>query len=297
MSGAPKDASPAAEFSGGLIPILRRQWRNHWLFAAGIATALIVAASVFNIGDLETAASVRDLDKRLLPPGSAGHLLGTDGLGRDMLARVLLGSRYTFGIAAMATAIAVGIGIPLGLIGVIGPPWLRAFVGRMVDLTIAFPSLVLAIVMIGILGRGSTTLALALGLFYWPLFARVTLAQGRGIQVQQYVTAATLFGVSQTRLILRHILPGIAPTVSVVIAFQFANLLISTAGLSFLGLGPPLGVPEWGAMLADARGDLTRAPWLLLGPGIAIAWTVILANLIGDALAAKTRAHRRTTIN
>ena len=154
----------------------------------------------------------------------------------------------------------------------------------------------MAIVLVGILGRGNLTLALALGLFYWPLFARVTLAQGRGIQVQQYVTAAALFGVSQTRRVLRHILPGIAPTVSVVTAFQFANLLISTAGLSFLGLGPPPGVPEWGAMLADARAELTRAPWLLFGPGLAIAWTVILANLIGDDLASRTRAHRRTTI-
>ena len=297
MLGAHQDAAaPGARFGGRLEPILRRNWRGYWLLAAVGATALVVAASFFDVGGLETAASLRDLENRLLPPGSAGHPLGTDGLGRDVLARVILGSRYTFGIAAMATAIAVGIGIPLGLLGVIGPPWLRVFVGRFVDLTIAFPSLVLAIVMLGILGRGSLTLALALGLFYWPLFARVTLAQGQGIRVQQYVTAATLFGVSQPRLILRHILPGIAPTVSVVIAFQFANLLISTAGLSFLGLGPPLGVPEWGAMLADARGELTRAPWLLAGPGAAIAWSVILANLIGDDLAARTRAHRRTTI-
>lgn len=274
-----------------MFTLFRGPWRTRLIALATVLTLLVLAVSIFDIGGIESLAKGRDLEKRLLPPGSPGYLLGTDGLGRDVLARVIVGSRYTLGIAAMAVGIAASIGITLGLLGVIGPPWIRAVVGRVVDLTIAFPSLVLAIVMVGILGRGNLTLGLALGFFYWPLFSRVTLAQGRGIQVQQYVTAARLFGVSKTRLILNHLLPGITPTIAVVVAFQFANLLISTAGLSFLGLGPPLGVPEWGAMLAGARAELTRAPWLLMGPGVAIAWTVVLVNFIGDELAAKTRAY------
>jgi peptide/nickel transport system permease protein len=259
------------------------------LWAGTLLTVVLLLVSVFNIGGIEELASQRDLERRLLPPGSDGHLLGTDGLGRDVLARVIVGTRYTFGIAAMATAIAGFLGIALGLLAAIGPRWLRDGVGRLVDMTIAFPSLVLAIVMVGVLGRGNITLAVALGLFYWPVFARVTLAQARGVAVMQYVTAAHLFGVSQARIVWSHILPGIAPTVSVVVAFQFASLLISTAGLSFLGLGPPLGVPEWGSMLAEARAELNRAPWLLLGPGIGIAWTVVMANLVGDALAKRSR--------
>jgi len=258
--------------------------------------AVTILIGLFDIGQISRVAAARDLSLRLLPPGAHGHLLGTDGLGRDILARLVLGARYTFGIAALATLIAASIGIALGLLAVVGPGWFRTLVSRIVDLTIAFPSLVLAIVMVGMLGRGNLVLAMALGLFYWPTLARVTLAQGRGVEAQQYVTAARLFGVSRMRIVLFHILPGIAPTVSVVIAFQFANLLISTAGLSFLGLGPPLGVPEWGAMLAEARAELTRAPWLLLGPGLAVALTVILANLIGDELASGTRAHRRSDL-
>jgi ABC-type dipeptide/oligopeptide/nickel transport system permease subunit len=261
----------------------------------GIMAAVIIIG-VFDIGGISRVAAARDLSMRLMPPGSHGHLLGTDGLGRDILARLVIGARYTFGIAALATLIAGVIGVGLGLLAVVGPSWFRALVSRFVDLTIAFPSLVLAIVMVGMLGRGNLILALSLGLFYWPTLARVTLAQGRGIEAQQYVTAARLFGVSRMRIIFFHILPGIAPTVSVVVAFQFANLLISTAGLSFLGLGPPLGVPEWGSMLAEARAELTRAPWLLLGPGLAVAATVILANLIGDELASKARAHRRSEL-
>lgn len=274
--------------------VARLPWWRILVIAATALTALVVLASVFDWGGWEAWAAERDLQRRLLPPGTGGHLLGTDGLGRDALARVLVGARYTFGIAAMATLIAGTIGIGLGLIAVVGPAWTRAAVGRAVDMTIAFPSLVLAIVMVGILGRGNLTLALALGLFYWPSFTRVTLAQGRGIEVLQYVSAARLFGVGRARIILFHILPGIAPTVSVVTAFQFASLLISTAGLSFLGLGPSLGVPEWGAMLAEARAEMTRAPWLLIGPGVAIAWTVVLANLIGDELAAGTRISQRS---
>lgn len=275
-------------------PIAEWPWRRIIIVVAGVLTAILVLFSVFGWGGLDELASRRDLSRRLLPPGTEGHLLGTDGLGRDTLMRLLAGTRYTLIIAALATAIAGSIGIGLGLLAVVGPAWVRALVGRLVDLTIAFPSLVLAIVMVGILGRGNLTLAIALGVFYWPSFTRVTLAQGRGVEVLQYVSAARLFGVSRLRIILFHILPGIAPTLSVVTAFQFASLLISTAGLSFLGLGPGLGVPEWGSMLAEARAEMTRAPWLLIGPGLAIAWTVVLANLIGDELAAGTRANRRS---
>lgn len=266
-----------------------------WLPFVGLALTLVMlVAGLMNLGGVEELASKRDFSQRLLPPGSEGYWLGTDGLGRDVAARVLVGARYTFGIAAFATLIAGVIGISLGLLAAVGPSWLRLAVGRLVDLTIAFPSLVLAIVMVGVLGRGNLTLAVALGLFYWPVFARVTLAEAQGVAVRQYVQAARLFGVSERRIIWSHLLPGIAPTVAVVAAFQFASLLISTAGLSFLGLGPPLGVPEWGSMLAEARAELNRAPWLMLGPGLAIAWTVVIANVVGDELARRSRFDKKS---
>lgn len=270
--------------------------RTTFIALALVLTAGVLLTSVIGFDSLEEAAYRGDLSQRLLPLGSEGHLLGTDGQGRDILARVVVGARFTFGIAALANLIAAGIGIPFGLLGVIGSPRTRAFVARVVDFSLAFPGLVLAIVMVGLLGRGNVVLAVALGLFSWPLYARVTFGEGRGVEVRQYVTAARLFGVSKPRLVLRHILPGIAPTLAVVTAFQFADLLISAAGLAFLGLGPPLGTPEWGTMLSDARGDLTRAWWILIGPGLAIAWSVILANLIGDETARATRAHRRSAL-
>ena len=126
--------------NSGLTSLFRGSWRSRLIILAVVLTGIVIAVSLFDLGGIEKAASSRDLEQRLLAPGAHGHLLGTDGLGRDVLARVIVGSRYTFGIAALATAIAAFIGIPLGLLGVIGPGWLRALVGRIVDLTIAFPS-------------------------------------------------------------------------------------------------------------------------------------------------------------
>lgn len=272
------------------------RWRRRLVWAAVGVTVIALIVSAIGIDSLEQAARRGQLSDRMQPPGSGGHLLGTDRQGRDIAARVITGTRYTFGIAALAVTIAAAIGIPLGLLGVIGTRRVRAVVARTVDFALAFPSLVLAIVMIGLLGRSNLVLAVALGLFTWPIFARVTYGEGRGIEVLQYVTAARLFGVGKTRVVGRHVAPGIAPTIAVVTAFQFADLLIAAAGLAFLGLGPPLGTPEWGTMLSDVRGELTSAPWLLLGPGIAIAWSVILANLVGDEIARSTRAHRRAAL-
>jgi peptide/nickel transport system permease protein len=257
-----------------------------------LLTALLLLTSVLAPAWLEAWATERNLANRLLPPLSAQHLLGTDGLGRDLLARLLLGARHTFGIAALATLIAASIGILAGVLAAIGPRLLRTAVGRIIDLTIAFPSLVLAVAMVAALGRGQVTLALALGLFNWPVFARVTAAETRGVLTQQYVTAAKAFGVTPWRIVTGHVMPVIAPTLAVVVAFQFATLLISTAGLSFLGLGPGLGVPEWGSMLAEARAEMNQAPWLMLGPALAIAWTVLLMNSLGEHVARRSRIAR-----
>lgn len=259
------------------------------LITAVLVTVIVLIISLLEPAWLESWATERNLANRLQPPLSAGHLLGTDGLGRDVLARLLLGARHTFGIAAAATLIAASLGIAAGVLAAIGPALLRSAVGRIIDLTIAFPSLVLAVAMVAALGRGQLTLALALGLFNWPVFARVTAAETRGVLAQQYVTAARAFGVSPWRIVTAHVLPVIAPTLAVVVAFQFATLLISTAGLSFLGLGPGLGVPEWGAMLAEARAEMNQAPWLMLGPAVAIAWTVLLMNALGERVARRSR--------
>lgn len=261
-----------------------------------LAMLVLMVLSVFSPPPLQDWASERDLAKRLLPPLTDGHLLGTDGLGRDVALRLIIGAKHTVGIAALATLISAVIGIGLGLLSALASSWLRQVFDRVVDLTIAFPSLVLAVTLVAVLGRSSVTLALALGLFSWPVFARVTAAQTRGIVSLPYVQTARYFGVSEWRIAFSHVIPVIAPTIGVLTALQFATLLISTAGLSFLGLGPGLGVPEWGSMLAEARAELNRAPWLLVGPGIAIAWTVLVMNSLAEKMAARLRLSHQSEI-
>lgn len=261
-----------------------------WLFRISLLAMLtLMLFSLWSPDWLQQWATERDLAKRLLPPLSSGHLLGTDGLGRDVAWRLIVGAKHTVGIAGLATLISAAIGLGLGLVSALSTPWLRRILDRVVDMTIAFPSLVLAVTLVAVLGRSSFTLALALGLFSWPVFARVTAAQTRGIASLPYVQTARYFGVSEWRIALHHVIPVIAPTIGVLTALQFATLLISTAGLSFLGLGPGLGVPEWGSMLAEARAELNRAPWLLIGPAVAIAWTVMLMNSVAEKLAGRLR--------
>lgn len=261
-----------------------------WLFRLGLVVMLtLMLISIWSPDWLQQWAAERDLSRRLLPPLSAGHLLGTDGLGRDVAWRLIVGAKHTVGIAGLATLISASIGLGLGLVSALSTPWLRRTLDRLVDLTIAFPSLVLAVTLVAVLGRSSFTLALALGLFSWPVFARVTAAQTRGIASLPYVQTARYFGVPEWRIALYHVIPVIAPTIGVLTALQFATLLISTAGLSFLGLGPGLGVPEWGSMLAEARAELNRAPWLLMGPGVAIACTVLLMNSVAEKLTSRLR--------
>lgn len=291
------DEQPGSDPPAAKVPAARSWWRPRlhrrlgWaVYAAAATTVLVVffAPPLLPLVGLDPVNG--DLTRRLLPPVSENYLFGTDQLGRDVLARVLKGGQYTFTIALVATGIAGVLGVSLGLLGasLAHRRLLGRLVTRLVDFSIAFPNLVLVMVIIGLMGRTNTVLAVSLGLFFWPVVARVVYAEGRRILAQDYVTAARLFGVSQLRLMLRHVLPNLGSVIAVVSAFQFADLLIAAAALSFLGLGPPIGVPEWGSMLSDARNYMRTAPWTMLGPAVAIVWSVVIANLLGDQLAKRT---------
>lgn len=292
---ADRPAAPAATRSRWRPRLPRRFGWLVYLAAGVTVAATFLAPPLLPVLGLDPLNG--DLRAQFQPPGTDGHLLGTDQLGRDVLARVLEGGQYTFTIALVATAIAGTIGVALGLLGasLAHRKVLGRLLTRLVDFSIAFPNLVLVMVIIGVMGRTNTVLAVSLGLFFWPVVARVVYAEGRRILAQDYVTAARLFGVSQVRLTLRHVVPNLGSVIAVVSAFQFADLLIAAAALSFLGLGPPIGVPEWGSMLSDARNYMRSAPWYMLGPAVAIIWSVVIANLFGDQLAKRTDADLHET--
>jgi peptide/nickel transport system permease protein len=247
-----------------------------WL---GLALMGAVLAPLLSPADPLSADSARVL----LPPGP-GNPLGTDFLGRDILTRLLWGGRWTLWMGASALAVAVGLGLPTGLAaGSLGGR-ADAVLMRLVDALLAFPGLLLAMVAVAVLGAGPGPVALAVGLAAAPPYARVARSVALEVREQPYVEAARAVGCSLWRISVRHILPNAAPSLITFAATQLGWVLLNGAALSFLGLGMPLGTPEWGVMLADGRGYLRDAPWASLFPGLALTLTVLATHLVGDGL-------------
>ena len=234
-----------------------------------------------------------DIMFRLKPMMTSGHWLGTDQLGRDLLSRLLAGLPWSLGIAFLATLISMVIGVLAGLVAALQPGPLRTVINRLVDMIIAFPGLVIAICVIAVVGRGFWPLTVTLGVLTWPFFARVIYAEALSLMKRDYVLAARLFAVPPAMILWRHILPGLKPTLLVMLAFHFADMLIAESALSFLGLGAPLSAPTWGNMLADSRQYLLIAPTMMMAPGFAIIFVVVTLNLLGDGINKASRDSAR----
>jgi ABC-type dipeptide/oligopeptide/nickel transport system permease subunit len=219
-----------------------------------------------------------------LTPPSAAHWLGVDHLGRDMLSRLLFGARWTLGAALLAAIIATLPGILLGLLAGYFEGPLDIAISRALDVVLAFPRLLLALGIVALSGRGLFNVALATGLAGIPLVARVVRGEALVIRRQTYIEAARALGAGDPSIIRRHVWPNVAGTALVVVTLQVGWAILDVSALSFLGLGPPLGTPEWGTMLNEARIVLRDAPWEALVPGLALALTVLTVNLLGDAL-------------
>lgn len=230
-----------------------------------------------------------DLAQRLQPPGTSGHLLGTDQLGRDILSRTVAGTRWSLGIGLVAVSIGAVIGVSLGVAAAWAPRLLQAVFARIIDIGISFPYLVIAMTVVAVVGRGFWSLALTLGLVCWPPIARVMYAETLGLRERDYVVAARTVGVRPLTVVATHVLPALRPTIQVMAAFTFAEMMISESGMSFLGLGAPLGEPTWGNALSESRAYLATAPWMMLVPASAIVSAVLAANFIGDGLNALAR--------
>jgi peptide/nickel transport system permease protein len=229
-------------------------------------------------------AAVMQLDQRFQPPAREA-LFGTDQLGRDLAARVLAGAPWSLGVAGGATLIALVLGSLAGLAAAELEGWPRRLILQLVTLVLSFPGLVAAIAAVAVLGQSALSVLLVLGLLTWTLFARVIYAEAASVRSRDYVTAARLAGVGRARLLWRHVLPAILPSLIAMTVFHFADMLVAASALSFLGVGAPLGAPAWGALLAESRPYLYQAPWMLLAPAAALAGTVLLLNLLGDMIA------------
>lgn len=215
-----------------------------------------------------------------LPP-SAQHWLGTDQLGRDLLTRVIYGSRYSLLISVAAMALAVVFGTLLGLAAALARGVVDELLSRAVDVISAFPDLLLALMLIAFTGPGTNNLIIALGVASIPRFARVVRAQTYSVMTSGYVEQARTFGLSRFTLITRHILPHAIAQVPALATLGLGTAIIGTAGLSFLGMGPQPPTAEWGLMLAEGRNYLRNAWWIAVWPGVFITLTVIAVNTLG----------------
>lgn len=261
-----------------------------WIGAAiaGLMVLTTVLTVLFPVGDPEAI----DLAARLSPP-DADHPMGTDQLGRDLGVRVLSGFAWSLGIGGVATLLSLGIGTVIGVLSGWYAGIVRTVLTRVIDIGISFPFLVVAVTVVAVVGRGFWPLALTLGAVSWPTVARVVYAETLSLREREFVVAARLIGVRGPRSILTHLLPALRPSLQVIAAFTFADLLVAESGLSFLGLGAPLGDATWGNMLADSRAHLVSAPWMMLVPATVIVLAVLAANLLGDGLSARDRLKNR----
>ena len=270
--------------------------RGHPLTSVG-ALIVVSLGCVAVVGPTLTPydPAAQNLASRLQPP-SLAHPLGTDQFGRDVLTRLVYGARISLGIAVTVTAVRVLIGTAVGLVAGYADGWVDEFLMRLVDVQLAFPGLVLALVVAGILGPSLGNVMIALAAVGWATYARVVRGSVLSVKQRRYVDAANLAGAPRRRIVRRHLLPAVVSPVVVIATLNLGTVVVATAGLSFIGLGAQPPTAEWGTMLESGREHLRQAWWVVNAPGGAIAVTVLGFNLLGDGLRDRLDPRQETRI-
>ncbi|MET3897874.1 peptide/nickel transport system permease protein [Devosia sp. UYZn731] len=260
------------------------QFRSHPMGLVGLALILLlvvmaVAAPLLTKYD----PIMQDFTVRLAPP-SAEHWFGTDNFGRDVYSRIIYGARTTIYIVMLVTVIIAPIGLLIGTCSGYFGGWVDEVLMRITDIFLSFPGLVLALGFAAALGPGITNAIIAISLTAWPPIARLARAETLSLRQADYIAAIRLQGASAGAIILRHILPMCIPSVIVRVTLNMSGVILTAAGLGFLGLGAQPPAPEWGSMAATGREFMIDSPWVIAAPGLAIAAISLAFNLFGDAL-------------
>lgn len=281
MHSAPDSTSAAGR--GGFLGYLFRTRRLIALVSLAVVVLIVAAAGIAPWIHSWNSVTLVNLDRALIAPGAAAWL-GTDELGRDLLGRVLWGARITLAVAFGSVALGMLVGVSLGAVCGFYANGATGAVMRLMDFLIAFPRTLVAILVVAVAGNSVTSLTLAIAISTMPIYVRFFAAPVRALREREFVLASRAIGVGDFRLVATHIIPNMGSLIIVQATMSLAEAILIGSGLSFLGLGPPPPIPEWGAMIANSRAHLVSHPHVLLAPGCALVVVILSFNLVGDAL-------------
>jgi peptide/nickel transport system permease protein len=274
--------SLAREISPGQRALRRLARRTGAMVALGVVVFFVMLALLApEIAPYDPVATSWSAVRKA---PSAAHWFGTDEIGRDVLSRVIFGSRASLLAGIVSVSISLALGVPIGLLAGYVGGWVDGLISRITDAMLACPFLILAIALAAFLGPSLTNAMIAIGISATPIFIRLTRAQVLHVKVEDYVEAARAVGNSHLRIALRHILPNVVPPLIVQATLAIAAAVIAEAALSFLGLGQQPPAPSWGSMLNTAKNYIDNAPWMAVWPGLSIFLLVLSFNLLGDGL-------------
>ena len=253
------------------------------LILFGMLALVLLACSIFSESLCPYDPNAQNLDNALAPPSPA-HIFGTDRYGRDLFSRVLIGSRTSIFSTLLLVAVITVFGTAAGVLCGWNGKWLDALIMRISDMFLAFPGLVFALAAAGVLGGGLHNAIFALSAISWPKYARIARSQTLSRKEAPYMKAARMAGSGTVKMIFRHILPNILGPILITSMLDVGTMMMELAGLSYLGLGAKPPAAEWGSMMSDGRSLLQTVPWVTFAPGLAIFLSVMVFNLLGDAV-------------
>lgn len=262
---------------------MKRFWSNLSFRVGFVLSAAVVGVALVSLFWTPYPPNEMNAAKRLKAP-SMEHPLGTDQYGRDILSRIMVGAVNSIIVGIVTVTIGVVIGVALGLVAAYWGRWAEEGLMRLSDLLFAFPSVLTAILITSVLGPSVVNAMLAIGIFYIPVFARLTRAVAKSVWERDFIVASRACGLTDWQINWHHVLPNIVSPLVIQGTIQFAVAILAEAGLSYLGLGAQPPNPSWGRMLYEAQTFMSTGPWMAIFPGAAIAWAVLGFNLLGDGL-------------
>lgn len=261
----------------------RRRWPSQLVIGAALI-ALLVASGLLSLVWTPHDPAALDVARRMVPPGTDGHLLGTDQLGRDVLAQLMAGALNSLVVAMLSTAVAVVLGVLLGLTATGGGRFWSDALTRATDVAIALPGILVALVLATFFGPSNTTAIVAIVIWFVPGAARIVIGPARQVLARGFVEAALAYGRSRWFVLVRHVLPNLGPLIIVMASMMFAGAILTEAALSYLGLGAQRPTPSWGRLLFESQSVVGQSPTLVVFPGVCIMLAVLGFNLLGDGL-------------